>query len=170
MTLKQKFQMGEVLELENCSTKSPVVESKYFIPNAQLHSFAGNAKIYLTQNISTQLPYAGLKNMEKLESFRHFQINWNGNGALPFIEGQIEKAKSILFNLPKQPEIFPTARQSVQFEYEKENGDYLEFEIFEDSISCLKIVAGMETESHIDESGIFSIVNNFYASDRNLRS
>lgn len=161
--------MGEVLELENCSTKSPVIESKYFIPNAQLHSFAGKAIFYLAHNISTQLPYAGLKNLAKLETFRHFPVNWNGNGALPFLELQIEKAKSILFDLPKQPEIFPTARQSVQFEYEKENGDYLEFEIFEDSISCFEIISGSETERQIDESEIFSIVNNFYASDRNRR-
>ncbi len=162
--------MCEVLELENISTKSPVIESKYFIPNAPLHSFAGKAILYLAHNISTQLPYAGLKNLAKLESFRHFQVNWDGNGALPFMEAQIEKAKLILFNLPKQPEIFPTARQSVQFEYEKENGDYLEFEIFEDSISCLQIVSGRETEHQIDESEIFSVVNNFYASARNLRS
>lgn len=162
--------MGEVLELENFSTKSPVIESKYFIPNAPLHSFAGKTILHFAHNISTQLPYAAVKNFAKLESFRDFQVNWNGNGALPFLEGQIEKTKLILFNLPKQPEIFPTARQSVQFEYEKENGDYLEFEIFEDSISCLEIISGRENERQIDESEIFSVVNNFYASDRNLRS
>lgn len=162
--------MGEVLELENFSTKSPVIESKYFNSNAPLHSFAGKAILYFAHNISTQLPYGVLKNIARLESFRNFRANWNGNGALPFRERVIDKAKLILFNLPKQPEIFPTARQSVQFEYEKENGDYLEFEIFEDSISCLEIVSGMESESQIDESEIFSVVNNFYASDRNLRS
>ncbi|KJE25644.1 hypothetical protein LG52_3208 [Geobacillus kaustophilus] len=34
----------------------------------------------------------------------------------------------------KQPKLFPTARDSIQLEFEKENGDYLEFELFENKI------------------------------------
>lgn len=33
-----------------------------------------------------------------------------------------------------EPFVCPTACGSIQFEYEKDNGDYLEFEIYEDRI------------------------------------
>ena len=35
--------------------------------------------------------------------------------------------------------ICPTACGSIQFEYEKENGEYLEFEIYEDRIEFFSI-------------------------------
>lgn len=48
-------------------------------------------------------------------------------------------AVEILKMLPIFPDIFFTFRDSVQFEYEKSNGAYLEFEVFEDKIGVFSI-------------------------------
>ena len=69
------------------------------------------------------------KNINTILSFKKFASNWNGNGAEPFSENIIQRAFDFI-NSPElkfQPNVFPTARQSIQFEYEKSNGDYLFF-------------------------------------------
>lgn len=59
-------------------------------------------------------------------------------------------AAEVLKVLPILPDIFPTFRDSVQFEYEKSNGEYLEFEIFEDKIGVFCIADdGKEKEFQI---------------------
>ena len=40
--------------------------------------------------------------------------------------------ENLLQNLSELPDVFPTANKSIQIEYEKANGEYLEFEMFED--------------------------------------
>lgn len=50
-------------------------------------------------------------------------------------------AVEILKMLPILPDIFLTFRDSVQFEYEKPDGEYLEFEVFEDKIGVFSITA-----------------------------
>ncbi len=62
------------------------------------------------------------------------KYNWNENGAEPFSSDLIEKCKNLLSYLIYTPFISPTACGSIQFEYEKDSGDYLEFEIFQDKI------------------------------------
>ena len=73
---------------------------------------------------------ATLSEIEKLKD------NWNDNGASAFSSKLIEKCRGIVTQLASEPFICPTACGSIQFEYEKENGDYLEFEIYEDRIEC----------------------------------
>lgn len=56
-------------------------------------------------------------------------------------------AVEVLKMLSVLPDIFPTFRDSIQFEHEKQNGEYLEFEIFEDKIGIFCIAAdGKEKE------------------------
>lgn len=69
------------------------------------------------------------ENLEKLNHFSTFEKNWNGYEADPLPDNIIEVTRKILKRLSVQPEMFPTARDSIQLEYERENGDYLEFEI-----------------------------------------
>jgi hypothetical protein len=71
------------------------------------------------------------RNMEKISLISTLSDNWNGNGASPFSKELISKIKGIIYYLEYQPEIFPTACDSIQLEYEKDNGEYLEFELFE---------------------------------------
>ncbi len=103
------------------------------------------------------------ENKKKLESFKKLDFNWNLAYANKFDEAFIDKISSHLANIQIQPKIFPTGRNSIQLEYEKENGDYLELEIFEQSVSCLKIKNNQENEEKISLDNINTIVNEFYA-------
>lgn len=75
-----------------------------------------------------------LSNIKKVKGFLDLAQNWNDNNASPFKPILVSSVLDLLLSIYKQPETFPTSRGSIQFEYEKENGDYLEFEIFEDKI------------------------------------
>lgn len=74
------------------------------------------------------------ENFRKLKELSEFKNNWNGNNAVCFSSCLIEKVYEILSVVPIQPEIFPTANNSIQLEYDNSKGDYLEFEVFEDKI------------------------------------
>lgn len=73
---------------------------------------------------------------EQIEAIKNLEDNWNDNGASKFSESLILQAKKIIDDFPNEFEIevFPTARDSIQFEYETENV-YLEFELFEKNAS-----------------------------------
>ena len=59
----------------------------------------------------------------------NLKYNWNQNEAESINKDLIYVMRNLIYELNYQPEIFPTACNSIQFEYEKENGDYLEFEL-----------------------------------------
>ena len=73
------------------------------------------------------------KAINKLESFRGLKKDWNGYNAEPFSEKLINKALELLKQTIPVPEVFPTANNSIQFEWEK-TGLYLEIEIFENKV------------------------------------
>ena len=63
-----------------------------------------------------------------------------------------------------QPNIFPTGRQSIQFEYEKANGNYLEIEIFEGNITSFSIISDKETyNDSLTEETMFRMINDFHS-------
>lgn len=70
--------------------------------------------------------------MRSIEILKDLEYNWNGYGAEPMPEKLIAHTENLLQNLSELPEVFPTANKSIQIEYEKTNGEYLEFEMFED--------------------------------------
>jgi len=99
----------------------------------------------------------------KVQSFKKLQFNWDTYGAEPFSDNLILRTINVLNNLSVAADIYPTGRKSIQLEYEKANGDYLEFEIFEEKIEFLKIVNNTETEGEIEENQINTHVQSFYA-------
>lgn len=100
---------------------------------------------------------------EKLIGISQLENNWNENGAEKFSYKLIVKCYSILVGLPFLPEIFPVADGSIQFEYEKKDGSYLEFNIFEDEISeFLSYPNEKEIEKNVSIDKISEEVKNFY--------
>lgn len=69
-----------------------------------------------------------------LDDISGLENNWNDHGAKCFSRQLVEKCRTIVNDLVAEPFVCPTACGSIQFEYEKEDGDYLEFEVFEDRI------------------------------------
>ena len=105
-------------------------------------------------------------NLKKLDRIAQLEDGWNGNTAKVF-EGQfISKVRRIITALEVQPELFPTACDSVQIEYEKEDGSYLEIEITsEDMWEVFEInKEGKECFFSIsaDIEAINKVVNSFY--------
>lgn len=90
----------------------------------------------------------------QLNDISKLDKNWNDNNAEPFSVDLINKCKTILYKLSHEPCVFPTACNSIQFEYEKETGEYLEFEIYDRSIKFFKIDSDKK-----EETGLF-LTNN----------
>lgn len=106
-------------------------------------------------------------NLKKLKEISDLKDNWNDNNAKKFSSELIFVVKNILENIVEQPEIFPTANNSIQMEYELIDNSYLEFEIFEDKIICLEVPQrnySKHKEQIIpnDIKIINNIVNNFF--------
>ena len=69
------------------------------------------------------------QNILKLDEIKSLKKNWNGNNAKPIPNKIIDKAKALVINLNRQPQIFPTANDSIQIEYDGDNNSYLELQI-----------------------------------------
>lgn len=103
------------------------------------------------------------QNIRILYSFQDLESNWNGNGAEPFNPNLIERCRQLVMTLERQPQIFPTARQSIQLEYERIDAGYLELEIFESTIHVYQHIPGDdEIEKDINESSVNHVVKAFY--------
>lgn len=76
---------------------------------------------------------------ETLKLIAELRGNWNGNGASSFSNNLLQKVRGILELLSAEPFISPTGCDSIQMEYEKESGEYLEFEISETEIQYFAI-------------------------------
>ncbi len=107
-----------------------------------------------------------LSNLTKILSFKNLLPGWNGEGT----EGISEKLTNIaldFINLPilkYQPSVFPTGRASIQFEYQKSSGDYLEIEIFEDHITLFSEIDDVVTEKeYLTIHEILGDINAFHA-------
>lgn len=69
------------------------------------------------------------KNLEKIQEIANLKENWNGNEASPFPVQLINRVKNLIYGLNIQPEIFPTACNSIQLEYSFADGRYFEIEV-----------------------------------------
>ena len=72
------------------------------------------------------------RSYERIAEIQALPDNWNDNGAPRFSVRLIGTVRQIARSLPRQLDIFPTANDSIQLEYENRQGDYLEYEVFED--------------------------------------
>ena len=107
-----------------------------------------------------------LMNMQKLNTIASLQDNWNYNNAKAFSKTLISKVRTIITFLDVQPEIFPTACNSLQLEYDKNNGAHMEIEIWENKDAEVFVVKD-NGEEHLftvkaNVEQINQLVNKFY--------
>lgn len=88
-----------------------------------------------------------LENLKKLETIASLKDNWNGNDAKAFQESLITKVRNIITFLDIQPEVFPTACESLQLEYDKLDGSHMEIELTESNEAEIFVVDSMKGES-----------------------
>ena len=88
--------------------------------------------------------------------------NWNSYDAKPISRNLCDKVVNLIKNIIVQPKIFPTANNSILFEYYDRRNlrKYLGFEIFEDNIEVFEVFDnGDINEFNIDFC--IEYVNNF---------
>lgn len=98
-----------------------------------------------------------------LRGFLELEDNWNTYGAVRFDLELINRVEAIISNIDVQPHIFATGRGSIQLEFEKNNGDYLEFEIYKDKITMLRILSDKEEEIDISSNQVNNYIIAFNA-------
>lgn len=76
------------------------------------------------------------ESIKRIEHYREFnKPNWNGYDAEPISEKVILKALDLVKQMYPVPDVTPTGRNSIQFEWEVEELHlYVEMEIYEDKI------------------------------------
>lgn len=145
---------------EICKTYTPIVGMNYSLPGYNVYGKSSTGIENVVMNEEK------INNLRKLDQIALLPNNWNENGANAFDKQLISKVRGIITALEIQPEIFPTACDSIQIEYDKEDGSYLEIEIFlEDPCEVFEINENGE-ESYFsitaDVEAIAKVVNSFY--------
>lgn len=105
--------------------------------------------------------------LESLNEIENLPDNWNDNGTTVFSATIINKCKEYIMGLEREPFVTPTATGSIQFEYELDNGDYLEFNISENEVSVFLFYVGIgKAKFQIKENNILDemnlLINKFY--------
>ncbi len=132
---------GEVIFVPRVNNKNVVIisEDEYNrIRQAdRLKTYANSIIAHSISRSDESISSANIKsdNLKKLEIIRGLKHNWNGNGALAFSSKLIDKAGDIIRNLSIQPEIFPTTRGKIQFEFDNSRKDHIEITIDESEIA-----------------------------------
>lgn len=106
-----------------------------------------------------------ITNLKRVSEIAKLPDDWNNNGADKISESIVKYVRKLILNLEDQPEIFPTACDAIQLEWENEKNEYLEMEILEESINVFQIDSeGNESQKNIehDTEIIKEIVRNFY--------
>ncbi len=172
--IKEYFDMayeGETIIVPRKQHKNIVIisESEYNALSSlrRLQSYAGRLSAS-TRKQTAQTGGSGLKeeNLARLEEIKQLKDNWNGNGSPAIPSDVIEKTRTLLEDLPIQPEIFPTALMSIQLEFDNSRHDHMEIDISSGDMAEVFVVlySGTESEESVSCSAdsITERVLNFY--------
>lgn len=75
-----------------------------------------------------------MKSIRRVESFRDLRNGWDGYNAKAINEKVIESAIEIIRKLPTCPEVFPTSDGDIQFQFEDNEGNYMEMELLKNGV------------------------------------
>lgn len=109
-----------------------------------------------------------LDNIEKLREISSLEDGWSGPDSSAIGERVLAMAKNIVQQICHQPVIYPTGRGTIQMQFEQEDRSYLELEIFEEKIVCMKVPqriyaeATFEVLQGVDMRRINRMVSEFY--------
>lgn len=154
------------------SNYSKHAKRRYVNKNSEWKDYSGlssNARSYLAAYFQNNSSYTYSKEKVKaihlVAEIANLKKNWNDNEADPIPVNILLKAFELIEILTVLPDIFPTACGTIQFEYEKATGEYLELELQEDGIKVFKIdsanVENTELISYEDFERLKQIVEKF---------
>lgn len=111
------------------------------------------------------------ENTKILSEIGRYEENWNGYGAERIDQRIIFKALDVItsLELKYQPDIFPTARGSIQLEYELSETHYFEIEISLDKYIIYQRINENTMTQHIsDDAILFKLIDEFNVKCRNI--
>lgn len=155
---------GETIIVPRKQSKNVVIisENEYKRLTSYKHLMAYSQMI----NNETSSEKLSIKeeNMKRLDVIDSLKDNWNGNGARAFSHELVDKVRIWVKNLPIQPEIFPTALNTIQLEYENSRRDHLEIEIGETDEADVFVAShnGEKNAERIPLKKIKERIANFY--------
>ncbi|MBR3279121.1 MAG: hypothetical protein IKG01_09545 [Lachnospiraceae bacterium] len=124
---------GEVIIVPRKNGRNVVIisENEYMKLNREHMAsyYAGLSPVSSENDSSSGSHSAQADNLNKLEEIGNLKDNWNGNGAAAIPPSLIKKARALIKNLTVQPEIFPTALQTIQLEFDNPRHDHMEIEL-----------------------------------------
>lgn len=158
----------QALDMKVIQTNSEKTCKTYTLKNG-ISYFLPGYNMYETLNPGIEnvvIDEEKMCNLKKLDQIAVLKDGWNGNKAKAFEPELISKVRSVITSLQIQPEVFPTACNSIQIEYEKEDGSYLEINLcLADTWEVFEISReGEETYTSItaDSDAVKKVVNTFY--------
>lgn len=146
----------------------PIYSSKIGLvstnPTQSLVYDNGGLSVYLTSAGDATVNPDVRRNLGAISELAQLKSNWDNNGAEAFSAQLIARCRNLVNTLTHQPDIFPTAQASIQFEWENEIGDYLEIELFENEQyqMALRQANGTWIEQEIDYTAIGDCVEKFF--------
>lgn len=116
-------------------------------------TYVGDASLNLNNNC-----------MKKLESFLDLEPNWDGYDAIPPTLDYIHTAEVFLSLIPAETDVYVSADGYVKFEFDRNDGAYLEIELQKDrTIVVYELFANdTDREYAADFYDVTEIVNKFY--------
>ncbi len=142
-----KAYSGEIILVPRKGNKNVVIlsEEEYNRMNSEsrLSAYANMLSLQARGIKPPVIPSSGdirVDNLNKLELIRGLKDNWNGNGAAALPGKLLDRVGELINELMIQPEIFPTALGTIQFEYDNSRHDHMEIEIGDSGIAEVFIV------------------------------
>lgn len=125
---------GEVIIVPRKYGKNVVImsENEYMkLNDGHLPAYYTELKKSKTKQINNPKTDDSIRtdNLKKLDEISSLKDNWNGNGAPSIPPALIKKTRALLKSLTMQPELFPTALETIQLEFDNPNHDHMEIEI-----------------------------------------
>ena len=107
------------------------------------------------------------KTIEKLKEISELKEDWDGYGASPFSDKVIDNTRTVLSYLCFEPELYPTGRESIQFEY-GDDKNRIELEVFEDGgeYGIIKNFEYIEFDEPITIEDCVAVLNDFYSKNK----
>ncbi len=103
--------------------------------------------------------------LKRIEGIAALQANWNGYGATSFSPEVLQKARSFVEDVVYyKTKVFPTGRDSIQFEFDSIPGKYLEIEVFSDHYAMLfEKGAAQEEYDSVTRNCVLQKIAEYYA-------
>lgn len=146
----RRLNIGQHLICENNLNNDCTVSSALAGINYAIQGYTLNNITTCVEKLS--MNNEKINNLEKLEKIAKLENGWDGENAKAFDSKLIQRVRNIIMHLDNQPEIFPTACDTIQIEYDRDDGSYLEIEISDSDEASLFSIdsSGVETSSVIE--------------------